>query len=148
MRLVANLQFSDCKVKLWDLGGALDLHSIWTKYYKDCHGILFIIDSTDKERLKLAADVFCKVVIDFERLAAATTEGIPILVGANKMDCPDAMAIHEIKEILNPAFSHLSAKESGVMEISAIEGRGVKEMTEWITQKCKLNSQARPPVWL
>lgn len=30
--------------------------SLWEHYYKDCHGIIFIIDSTDKLRLVVAKE--------------------------------------------------------------------------------------------
>lgn len=32
------------------------MRSLWSKYYKDAHGIVFIIDSTDEERIKEARD--------------------------------------------------------------------------------------------
>ena len=35
----------------WDLGGQEDLQSLWDKYYAESHGIIYIIDSADKERL-------------------------------------------------------------------------------------------------
>eukprot|EP01017_Pseudomicrothorax_dubius_P049634 TRINITY_DN9255_c0_g1_i2.p1 TRINITY_DN9255_c0_g1~~TRINITY_DN9255_c0_g1_i2.p1 ORF type:complete len:124 (-),score=17.13 TRINITY_DN9255_c0_g1_i2:339-710(-) len=36
----------------WDLGGASNLRKIWTKYYPECHGIVFVIDLFDPEKLE------------------------------------------------------------------------------------------------
>jgi GTPase SAR1 family protein len=41
-----------CRLSFWDLGGQSDLQSIWASYYAECHAIVFMIDSTDKERLE------------------------------------------------------------------------------------------------
>ena len=34
-------------IKIWDVGGQLSLRRLWQSYYKSCHGIVFIVDSTD-----------------------------------------------------------------------------------------------------
>ena len=37
---------------IWDLGGQQSLHKLWEKYYNSSHGIIFVIDSTDMERIE------------------------------------------------------------------------------------------------
>lgn len=39
------------KLMFWDLGGQEELQSLWDKYFNDCHGVIFIIDSADPDRL-------------------------------------------------------------------------------------------------
>ncbi|KAI9876160.1 MAG: ADP-ribosylation factor protein 3, partial [Watsoniomyces obsoletus] len=34
-------------IKIWDVGGQLSLRRLWQSYYKSCHAIVFILDSTD-----------------------------------------------------------------------------------------------------
>lgn len=36
----------------WDLGGQEELQSLWDKYYAESHGVIYLIDSADKERLQ------------------------------------------------------------------------------------------------
>ena len=36
----------------WDLGGQEELQSLWDKYYAESHGIIYVIDSADTERLQ------------------------------------------------------------------------------------------------
>lgn len=40
------------RINFWDLGGQSSLRSIWDKYYDDCHAIMFVVDSTDRDRIE------------------------------------------------------------------------------------------------
>lgn len=43
----------------WDVGGASGLRGIWSKYYGECHALVFVVDAADRQRLeeaKLALD--------------------------------------------------------------------------------------------
>lgn len=45
------------------MGGQRDLHSIWERYYSECHAIVFVVDSTDPIRLEECRDTFGKIKI-------------------------------------------------------------------------------------
>ncbi len=45
-------------MNFWDLGGQTDLQSIWSSYYTECHGIVFMVDSTDRDRMSEVQQVF------------------------------------------------------------------------------------------
>ncbi|XP_043335933.1 ADP-ribosylation factor-related protein 1 isoform X3 [Cervus elaphus] len=49
-------------------------------YYAECHGVIYVIDSTDEERLSESKQAFEKMVI------SEALDGVPILVLANKQD--------------------------------------------------------------
>ncbi|OBS60782.1 hypothetical protein A6R68_08093, partial [Neotoma lepida] len=49
-------------------------------YYAECHGVIYVIDSTDEERLSESKEAFEKVV------SSEALDGVPILVLANKQD--------------------------------------------------------------
>jgi ADP-ribosylation factor related protein 1 len=34
-------------LKIWDVGGQHSLRKLWQSYYKNCHAIIFVIDSSD-----------------------------------------------------------------------------------------------------
>ena len=34
----------------WDLGWQKSLRKIWTKYFDECHGVVFIVDGADENR--------------------------------------------------------------------------------------------------
>lgn len=63
------------------------------------------------------------------------TQGVPVLMLANKQDCTNALQLHEIQTIFNQIAVKLEARDSKVMGISALEGSGVKEAVEWICQR-------------
>ena len=37
---------------MWDLGGHVDLRSIWRDYFTDAHALLYMIDGNDRSRLE------------------------------------------------------------------------------------------------
>ena len=65
---------------------------MWSKYYRDCHGVVFLIDSSDPDRFKEVKEELRTTIQKCEYygigdLAANTDlEDLPILVCANKQD--------------------------------------------------------------
>jgi ADP-ribosylation factor related protein 1 len=77
---LAKLTYQGNELIIWDLGGQLKMRSIWEKYYNEAHCVLFVLDSSDLNRMaevKLAFDLVCQD----EHLSQ-----IPIFIVANKMD--------------------------------------------------------------
>ena len=40
------------RLNFWDLGGQKELHSLWAQYYDEAHGIIFVVDASDKARIE------------------------------------------------------------------------------------------------
>lgn len=55
---VGRVAVGSARIKFWDLGGQSELQQIWEKYYKECHGIIFVIDACDAERLDECQETF------------------------------------------------------------------------------------------
>lgn len=47
---------------LWDIGGQDKIRMLWKHYYEGNHGIIFVVDSSDHDRLELAKDELWKVL--------------------------------------------------------------------------------------
>lgn len=103
-------------LKLWDIGGQEALRTLWTQYYTSSHAIVFVVDSTDRKRIEECRDVLEKVVGNED------TEGIPILMLANKQDRDESLEVEEIKEVFNKIAERLQARDSRVLPISALQG--------------------------
>lgn len=58
MLIVGRITLSSSVLQFWDLGGQRDFRAIWPKYYNDCHAVVFVIDSTDRERMEEVWQVF------------------------------------------------------------------------------------------
>ncbi|KAK6354918.1 ADP-ribosylation factor protein 3 [Orbilia brochopaga] len=127
-------------LKIWDIGGQESLRNLWTQYYTSSHAIVFVVDSTDKARIEECRDVL-EIVVDAE-----DTEGIPILMLANKQDREESLEVEEIKEVFNKIAERLSARDSRVLPISALTGTGVKESVEWLVTRIMRNKEYRPPL--
>lgn len=128
-------------LKLWDVGGQETLRSMWTEYYHHCHGIIFVIDSTDRSRIDEWSDALRSIIVDDE------VEGVPVLMLANKQDRPDTMEIQDIKQIFNQIAEHISARDSRVLPISALTGVGVREAADWLVVRLQRNKESRPPIY-
>nr|XP_042703306.1 ADP-ribosylation factor-related protein 1 isoform X1 [Chrysemys picta bellii] len=77
---IGTIDVGKARLMFWDLGGQDELQSLWDKYYAESHGVIYVIDSTDEERLSESKRAFEKVV------TSEALEGVPILVLANKQD--------------------------------------------------------------
>lgn len=115
------------------------LRQLWKEYYAECHAIVFVVDSTDRARIEECRDTLQTVV------AHEDTEGIPVLMLANKQDRDDSLEVEDIKEIFNKIAESLGARDSRVLPISALKGTGVTEAADWLTTRLLRNKQYRPP---
>lgn len=154
-------------LKIWDVGGQHSLRSLWQSYYASCHAIVFVIDSTDigdgslenlspsdpspsrsgldsNDRLEE-----CRLVLE-DVLGNEETEGVPLLILANKQDREDCVEVVRIKEgLVKRVFEGEKGsgiRDSRVLPVSALTGTGVKEAVEWVRSRVKWNKEGRPPV--
>jgi len=91
----------------------------------------------------------CKSVLEAV-LQNQDTEGVPVLVLANKQDREDSVEVVSIKEGLVRRVIEGekggSVRDSRVLPLSALTGTGVKEAVEWLCSRVKWNKESRPPV--
>ena len=113
---IGEISTSDKVLKFWDLGGQDDLQPIWINYYKECHGIIFVIDSTDKDRLEQVRET-CDRVVSNE-----FCEGVAVLMLANKQDMEFALDVSEIKQVFNQIAVKMDAFDSRVLPVCALTG--------------------------
>ncbi|XP_059047928.1 uncharacterized protein LOC131843319 [Achroia grisella] len=90
-----NLVHKDTPVTIYDLGGGPHFRQIWSQYYSEIHGVIFVIDSSDFSRLDE-----CRAVLE-EVLSHDKISGKPVLVLANKQDKTGALDDIDVVEKLN-----------------------------------------------
>ncbi|XP_024081648.1 ADP-ribosylation factor-like protein 2 isoform X2 [Cimex lectularius] len=81
-------------VFIYDLGGGPQIRAIWTSYFHDVHGVIFVVDASDPSRLEESRNSLQSLLCN-EKLS-----GKPVLVLANKQDKPDALDEIDIVELL------------------------------------------------
>ena len=72
----------------FDMSGQGRYRNLWEHYYKECQGIVFVVDSSDKLRMVVAKDEL-DMLLQHPDIRARK---LPILFFANKMDCKDALS--------------------------------------------------------
>ena len=89
---VQTFQLGGLVMNVWDVGGQDELRRFWRHYYTGTQGIVFVIDSSDTDRLKAAKMELTEAITDPQLDNAA------ILVLANKQDQPEAMPPEELSK--------------------------------------------------
>lgn len=136
---VARIQANKVNLKIWDVGGQESLRNMWESYYEDAHIVVFVVDSTDRARIEECRDTLDKVV------SSEVLEGTPVLMLANKQDRDDCLEVEDIKEIFNKIAEKMSARDSRVLPVCALDGTGVVEAADWIVSRLLRNKNYRPP---
>ncbi|XP_059824192.1 ADP-ribosylation factor-like protein 13B isoform X2 [Hypanus sabinus] len=83
------------EVTIFDLGGGNRIRSIWKNYYAESFGVIFVVDSSDVNRMEEVKKTVAEV-IRHPRIS-----GKPVLVLANKQDCDGALREAEIIDRLS-----------------------------------------------
>lgn len=107
-----------------DLGGQTSIRPYWRCYYANTAAVIFVVDSTDIERLQTAAEELSAMLNEEELKDAA------LLVFANKQDQPGAKGAGEISEALR--LGELRDRNWSIMACSAVDGSGVNEGMDWL----------------
>jgi len=121
---VESVTYKTLNFNVWDLGGQTSIRPYWRCYYANTAAVVFVIDSTDLERLETAAGEL-RAMLQEEELRDAA-----LLVFANKQDQPGAKGAGEISEALK--LAELKDRNWSIMACSAIDGRGVNEGMDWL----------------
>lgn len=109
------------QVTVFDLGGGERIRGIWKHYYSECHGVVFVVDSSDVRRIPEARQTLAEVM-QHPRIS-----GKPILLMANKQDQEGALLESEIMETLS-LMKLVTENKSRykIQPCSAVRGRGRK----------------------
>ncbi len=75
---VETVEFKNCKFNVWDVGGQDKIRGMWRHYYQNTEGLIYVVDSSDKERLHVAKEELHKM------LAEEELKDTVLLVLANK----------------------------------------------------------------
>ncbi|VVC95351.1 unnamed protein product [Leptidea sinapis] len=55
---IGKIDVDGVRLNFWDLGGQQELQSLWDKYYAECHAVIYIVDSSDRERVSESKETF------------------------------------------------------------------------------------------
>lgn len=121
----------------FDMSGQERYRDLWEHYYKDCDGIIFVIDSNDALRLVVVKEEL-DLLLQHPDIAI---KKIPILFFANKMDLRDSLSTVKIASALN--LDRIMDKPWHICSSNAITGEGLQEGVEWFTQQIRDKIQSK-----
>jgi small GTP-binding protein len=124
-------------ITAWDVGGRDKTRALWRHYCNEMKGMIFVLDSNDRERFDQARDELNHILNESE------LGGVPLLVLCNKQDLPNAMSPIEIRKELG-IDEHMSRQSQiAVFGCVATTGSGLLEGMAWLVQT--ISTRKDPP---
>ncbi|GMF05612.1 hypothetical protein B5S28_g4248 [[Candida] boidinii] len=126
---VETLNYKNISINMWDLGGQTSIRPYWRCYYANTAAVIFVVDSTDRDRMDVAKKELHLMLKEEELTDAA------LLVFANKQDQPGALTAAEVSKSLG--LVELKDRSWSIVASSAIKGEGLTEGLDWLIDVIK-----------
>ncbi|KAK9966891.1 hypothetical protein ABG768_003977 [Culter alburnus] len=124
---VETVEYKNISFTVWDVGGQDVIRRLWRHYYQNTKGLIFVVDSSDQDRIETASEELKKMLAEDEM------RDVVLLVLANKQDLPKAMAVHELTERLG--LHALRGRQWFVQPTCAVQGSGLYEGLDWLSDQ-------------
>merc|ERR1712232_357888 len=109
------------------MGGGQDkIRKLWRHYYQNTQGLIFVVDSNDRDRIEDAREELGKMLLEDEMRDAV------LLVFANKQDLPNSMTASEVVEKLG--LQRLQNRQWFIQSACATTGDGLYEGLDWMSR--------------
>jgi GTPase SAR1 family protein len=140
---VETVQYKNINFTLWDVGGQDKIRPLWRHYYTNTNGIVFVVDSNDRQRIdedSIKSSGYCSnedaaasAEEELHRmLATDELRNVPLLVLANKQDLPNAMDVNEVSKRLG--LKNLRNRKWYIQGTCATTGDGIYEGLDWLAE--------------
>ncbi|KAH7105386.1 ARF/SAR [Auriculariales sp. MPI-PUGE-AT-0066] len=126
---VETVEYKNISFTVWDVGGQDKIRPLWRHYFQNTQGIIFVVDSNDRERVSEAREELHRMLNEDELRDAL------LLVFANKQDLPNAMNASEITDKLG--LQGLRSRTWYIQAACATSGDGLYEGLEWLSTNLK-----------
>ena len=123
---VETVSYKNVKFSVWDVGGQDKIRPLWRHYFTGTQALIFVVDSSDRDRIDEARKELHMIVNDREM------REVVILVFANKQDLPEAMKPEELQEKLGLTLTGLRNRTWIVHPCCATTGDGLYEGLSWL----------------
>merc|ERR1712086_39415 len=123
---VETVEYKNIAFTVWDIGGQDKIRKLWRYYYANTQGLIFVVDSNDRDRIEDAREELSHMLREDEMRDAV------LLVLANKQDLPNAMATAEVAEKLG---LHKNRNRQWFIQLAcATSGDGLYEGLDWMSR--------------
>ncbi|XP_041852257.1 ADP-ribosylation factor 4-like [Melanotaenia boesemani] len=128
---VETVEYKNISFTVWDVGGQDKIRPLWRHYFQNTQGLIFVVDSNDRERVTESAEELSKMLLEDELKDAV------LLVFANKQDLPNALSVSELTERLG--LQALRNKTWHIESTCATQGTGLYEGLDWLSKELSKN---------
>jgi len=122
---VETVEYKNISFTVWDVGGQDKIRPLWRHYFQNTQGLIFVVDSNDRDRISEARDELHRMLNEDELRDAV------LLVFANKQDLPNAMTAAEITDKLG--LHSLRQRHWFIQSTCATSGEGLYEGLDWLS---------------
>ncbi|KAK4147734.1 ADP-ribosylation factor [Dichotomopilus funicola] len=129
---VETVEYRNIQFTVWDVGGQDKIRPLWRHYFQNTQGIIFVVDSNDRDRVPEAREELQRMLNEDELRDAL------LLVFANKQDLPNAMSVAEITDKLG--LHSLQRRTWFIQSTCATSGDGLFEGLDWLATEIKKNN--------
>uniref|UniRef100_A0A7S0ZUW7 ADP-ribosylation factor n=1 Tax=Noctiluca scintillans TaxID=2966 RepID=A0A7S0ZUW7_NOCSC len=123
---VETVEYKNLSFTVWDVGGQDKIRPLWRHYYQGTNGLIYVVDSNDRDRVEDAKEELNKMMNEDEMRDAV------VLVFANKQDLPNAMTAAEVTEKLG--LQNLRHRQWFIQSACATTGDGLYEGLDWLSR--------------
>merc|ERR1712187_201493 len=123
---MGTVEYKNISFTVWDVGGQSKIRPLWRHYYQGMRGLIYVIDSSDRDRIEDAREELMHILNDEEMRDAV------LLVFANKQDLPNAMTAAEVTEKLG--LHMMRNREWFIQSACATMGDGLYEGLDWMSR--------------
>eukprot|EP00518_Triparma_eleuthera_P006726 CAMPEP_0182487554 /NCGR_PEP_ID=MMETSP1319-20130603/47963_1 /TAXON_ID=172717 /ORGANISM="Bolidomonas pacifica, Strain RCC208" /LENGTH=237 /DNA_ID=CAMNT_0024689679 /DNA_START=465 /DNA_END=1179 /DNA_ORIENTATION=- len=124
---VETVEYKNISFTVWDVGGQDKIRPLWRHYYQNTQGLIFVVDSNDRDRVEAARDEMHRMLNEDELRDAI------LLVFANKQDLPNAMSAAEMTDKLGLHSLRPSYRQWYIQACCATTGDGLYEGLDWLS---------------
>jgi len=122
---VETVEYKNINFTVWDVGGQDKIRPLWRHYFQNTQGLIFVVDSNDRERVSESKEELEKMLNEDELRDAV------LLVFANKQDLPNAMSVSEVTDKLG--LHSLRQRKWYIQAACATTGDGLYEGLDWLS---------------
>lgn len=126
---VETVEYKNISFTVWDVGGQDKIRPLWRHYFQNTQGLIFVIDSNDRERIGEARQELERMLNEDELRDAV------LLIFANKQDLPNSMTAAEITDKLG--LHSLRSRNWYIQATCATSGNGLYEGLDWLSNQLK-----------
>ena len=118
---VETVEYKNISFTVWDVGGQDKIRPLWRHYYQNTQGIIFVVDSNDRERIDESSGCDNSGKEALNRMLAEDE-----LIFANKQDLPNPMSVNQVTERLG--LNQLRNRKWYIQAACATTGDGLYDV--------------------